>query len=1308
MKEFALSLLIWFLVDSEPAVLSAGNQSISGLNELGIPAIVNYSPDDYQANPMNWGAVRDHRGILYVANLNGILEFDGVSWRLINMPRGAWVLSLDKDSSGTIYAGLFGDFGYLAPDRKGQMQFVSLLSAVPAEARDFNEIWRTHCTKQGTYFRSKDKIFLWSDKKIKVFHAASFFSLSSVIADTLYVEDRATGMMRISADSLALIPESRRLRPLHFVAMLPYDGLRKLLCTSKGLFLFDGTRFSEFDTPANQFLQQNTLSSAVSLPGGIFVIATYQAGACVFDRQGNIRYILNKSSGLRNEDIKNMYVDTRGALWLCLNSGLTYIGLQEPYTYFTERQGLEGNVVSVIRHQNRIYAATSQSIYYLDNVNPQEQSNLSPLFSAQPLFKPVSGTPGQGFWLLSSGQWLLAATSGKGVCRIINDRTVQIDAEPAAAAFVLHRSERDSTIVYAGLRDGLEILKFKGKRWQPVGRITGIGEEIRTITEDIDGSLWLGTVFQGVLNVRLSPRDRDGWKGRIRRFDQRHGLPDGPVNVKKIDGRVIFATHQGHRRFDHTKAAFYPDSSISYDLADTSRSAAWIEQDRFGKIFVWPLNAMGKPELWTAEQTAGSWYRIEKERYRALTNFGLFHTTFTDADSVTWIGCSSGLIRFDPRIKQDLSEYFPTLLRQVSTVPGDSIIFAGLTNKTAARKILPYQNNALRFSYALPFLEDISGIRYQYILEGFDKNWSGWTAETRKDYTNLQHGNYEFKVRAKNLYGKLSREAVYRFEIQAPWYFRNWAFFAYFLTLLAGVYSGHRLMHSHLVKRELAEAKLREATLISRQNEELQKKNDQLEEILSQLHRAQNSLIESESRFRSVAESANDAVISANQSGQITFWNKKAELMFGYQKSEIAGRSLTLLMPERYRKAHLKGIERYYTTGQTRLMGKVAELQAVKKNGKEFPIELTLAAWETHDEKFVTGIIRDISLRKQKETALRETQTQLSQAEKMSTLGKLSAGMAHELNNPAASAQRGAAQLGKIFSKLQQLNIELGQIDLSDAQKEMLPDFIALARAHAGRKEEIEAAGRIDRELEVEKWLEERHIANAWEFAPSLVKLGMDSTRMQDLAGKFTPAQLNKIIEWLCDTHMIYHLLAELDQGTTKIAGIVQAFKSYTYMDKAPVQQVDLNKDLENTLLIMQSKLKREMTIRRDYAKDLPRIEAFGGELNQVWTNLIDNAIDAMGDKGELILKTRKADSWVIVEITDNGPGIPEQIQSRIFDPFFTTKPVGSGTGLGLNISHNIIVQKHHGQISFSSQPGRTRFTVRLPLRSVPGGSGRS
>lgn len=322
----------------------------------------------------------------------------------------------------------------------------------------------------------------------------------------------------------------------------------------------------------------------------------------------------------------------------------------------------------------------------------------------------------------------------------------------------------------------------------------------------------------------------------------------------------------------------------------------------------------------------------------------------------------------------------------------------------------------------------------------------------------------------------------------------------------------------------------------------------------------------------------------------------------------------------------------------------------------------------------------------------------LRQNEKLATLGKLSAGVAHELNNPAAAAQRGTDYLRDAIIKLENLSISSSRLNFEDGQANLLTRETNLIMERAKSPLDIEPLTRSDYEYEIENWLTQHNIEDAWDIAPLLTSIGYSCDQLAEIARHFTDEQFSSLVHILAYRYRTFSIIEEIGHGTGRISEIVKALKSYSYMDQAPSQSVDIHNGLDNTLIMLGSKLKSGVDVRREYADKLPKIEAFGSELNQVWTNLIDNAISAMDGKGEIHIKTYPTKACVVVEITDNGPGIPSDIQQKIFDPFFTTKAPGEGTGLGLNISYNIIVQKHRGYIGVESKAGETRFTVKLPL----------
>lgn len=330
---------------------------------------------------------------------------------------------------------------------------------------------------------------------------------------------------------------------------------------------------------------------------------------------------------------------------------------------------------------------------------------------------------------------------------------------------------------------------------------------------------------------------------------------------------------------------------------------------------------------------------------------------------------------------------------------------------------------------------------------------------------------------------------------------------------------------------------------------------------------------------------------------------------------------------------------------------------------------------------------------------LTQNESLLHQQEKMAALGTMSAGLAHEMNNPAAAAQRSASRLIEIQARWLHLTHQLEKAAFQENQTEWLDHFMqeALQRFESPRK--LDTLEKIDLVDQLQAWLETNGIESAWEIAPGMVNFGWDPQALEEIKNRVSESLFNLSVQSLGTGCLMMGLLSEVQQTTERISQIVHAVKTYTYLDQAPLLEVDIHEGLESTLVIMQHKLKKGVTVKREYSQDLPRIEAYASELNQVWTNIIDNAADAMDGKGEIRIKTYKEDQHVIVEIIDNGPGIPEDVQPRIFEPFFTTKAPGHGTGLGLHISHDIIVNRHHGQLKVESKPGETKFRIVLPVK---------
>ncbi len=327
---------------------------------------------------------------------------------------------------------------------------------------------------------------------------------------------------------------------------------------------------------------------------------------------------------------------------------------------------------------------------------------------------------------------------------------------------------------------------------------------------------------------------------------------------------------------------------------------------------------------------------------------------------------------------------------------------------------------------------------------------------------------------------------------------------------------------------------------------------------------------------------------------------------------------------------------------------------------------------------------------------IREVTRIEQQRDRLVALGKLSAGLAHELNNPASAAQRATSRLRDILKHIRDASHELGRRELTPMQKTEIEKLEASLTTQEGPPPN--ALTISDLEEQMEAWLSDHGQKDLWQLASDLARRNIRPSVLESLFATLEPDTARAALVRIAASLEVATLLNEIESSTSRISELVRAIKEYTFMDQSPLQNVDIVKTLENTLTILNHKLKRRgVEVQRDYEQVPLLVNSFGSELNQVWTNIIDNAIDAMGKNGQLRVRTYREDTSVVVEIGDNGPGIPSEIKSHIFEPFFTTKAVGEGTGLGLDTVQRI-VRKHRGNIQVTSSPGDTRFQVWLPL----------
>jgi PAS domain S-box-containing protein len=466
---------------------------------------------------------------------------------------------------------------------------------------------------------------------------------------------------------------------------------------------------------------------------------------------------------------------------------------------------------------------------------------------------------------------------------------------------------------------------------------------------------------------------------------------------------------------------------------------------------------------------------------------------------------------------------------------------------------------------------------------------------------------------------------------------------------------------------------------------------------ISERRRAEEELRRADELVRLLLNSTGEGIYGVDLDGNCTFANPACARLLGYESvDELLGKQMHELVHHTRPNGDPYPVEecRIYQAFREHEGTHVDDEVMFCSNGAPFPAEYWSYPVE-HDGKLVGCVVTfvDISERRRVEEELRQT-------EKMAALGKLSAGLAHELNNPAAAAGRASGQLGEAIDELGSATIELVRAGIEPDRWDSLTDWAREFRQRAAGPLGLSPLEASDREEELLNWLDERGVADGWAMAPTLVAAGVESVDLDAIAAALPAGPLAAVILWLCRAITAHELAGAVARSTRSISDLVNVVKSYSYMDQAPLQYVDVHAGIEDTITILGHKLKRGIEVVRHYDRDLPQVQVQASELNQVWTNLIDNAIGAMGEKGTITIRTYREGDHLTVEIADEGPGIPEEIQPRIFDPFFTTKDVGEGMGLGLDVVRRIVTARCGGQIDFSSRPGATVFRVHIPVES--------
>ena len=750
------------------ALMAQALSSVLGASQIGAETgsffFREYSPKTYRGTPQNWAVVEDRRGVIYVGNSDGLLEYDGQKWRKLKLPNSATVRSLAVDGQGTIYVGGQAEIGFLKADVTGTPRYVSLLDRIEARDRVFNDVWTTLPTTSGVVFSSNQRLFRWSVRRgMKVWKDSRSFSAAFLVDDVPYLVKKGSGLYRLIDDSLQPVPggeafsHSTALRGVfRFMGSL-------MVATSEALYIQKGAKFQEYETEAKALLRDSRIYRCLPLRDGALAVGTVHRGAILLNAQGKILRVLNsEATGARGNSINGMYCDREGGLWLALNNGLARVDVSASMTRFAEREGLGEIVPSIQRQDGVLYAGTMAGL-----------SRLVPNGNGSPRFESVSGIHGQVMTLVATGHGLLVGDP-TGLYQVTKSGVRELS--PKGRIIDLAVSITDPSMVFAAGSSGLFVLRSISGQWRQILYIDSRGDELLSVVEERDGHVW-ATTLSAIWRFDLHANPAG-----IERFPKEQGVPPGDKHAYRVHGSVLFATERGLCRFDPAARRFVADTSFGREFANGTRPVSNILEAPGGDIWI-----SGDDYHRVLRPTSSGGYTW---RENVLGNAGIreLYALYVDPDHTVWAsGRDGGLVRYEPTDTSQENTEFRALLRQVQIVGLERTVFGGGPELATTPK-LAHRENDVHFDFAAPIFEGVSETEFRVRLAGLDRNWSPWTAQAEKEYTNLWEGKYVFHVQARDLKGQISRESIFAFRVLPPWYRRWWTYMLYAVLALAIVW----------------------------------------------------------------------------------------------------------------------------------------------------------------------------------------------------------------------------------------------------------------------------------------------------------------------------------------------------------------------------------------------------------------------------------------------------------------------------------------------------------------------------------------
>lgn len=789
--------------------------------EYGLPFLKNYTPKEYHAHFQNWAVEQDSLGLMYFGNQSGYLIYDGAAWYSGQVPNKSMVRSLAYDNGRRVYLGAYAEFGYVEIDKEQNLQYRSLLNKLDDIYKNFEDVWSTHYTSNAVFFQTRDYLFIYRNDTVKVVSPETSFQFAFLVDNRLFIRQRQIGLMELIQDTLRLVPDGEMIADNGIFGMLPINRKEILLLTNQGLMIFNGKSINNFANDINTELIESQMYHGSILPDGNIAIATFYSGVFIINSNGKLLYKLDKSTGLQDDYVLNTFVDKDGSLWLALNNGISKVEISNPLSRFVGESGLIGNVSDICRYNDELYVSTSVGVFKLNSLTRRFQKIA--LSSDKQILE---------CWDIQIVDGSLLVATSFGIYEIRKNYPARLIS--SCNSQCLYGSVINKNYVYAGTQEGLKFLQKKNAGWNDVGTITNDINDIQFIYENRKGDIWLTTYSQGVYKINIknisSPDD-----AAVVNYDTSSGLPSAKENyIFEYNGEEIFATIDGIYKFNPAAEMFEQFSQFNDLFNLDSVHVFRIIEDNDRNIWA-QIDDGEKPKIGVIKFDGVNYENFSNIHFARAEDFVALNI-FSDQDKVVWFGGADGLLRYDSKLSaKGFPEYF-SVIRSISEVNTQKSVFTGFASNAVSSTIpiLDHTENSLRFEFGAASYENETANMYQVYLENFDEGWSNWTLENKKDYTNIPGGEYTFRVRAKNIYGRISKESFYSLEILNPWYKTFWAYSLYILGFIFTIYSAVRLRSEKLKRDNVALEKLiaERTAEVERQKEQLKSEKEKSDELL--------------------------------------------------------------------------------------------------------------------------------------------------------------------------------------------------------------------------------------------------------------------------------------------------------------------------------------------------------------------------------------------------------------------------------------------------------------------------------------------